>query len=404
MTSTRPVTRQLDSTAAHILAAIRHSGPLSRAQLQQRLHLSRAIVSATVDHLLEQEILCQEGVGHSHGGRRPQLFNINRHYGLIAGIDIGATSIDIALAGFSANILQRHSEPADVRRPPTELLGRVNDILLQMLQEQGATSDRLIAIGIGVPGPVRFSEGILIAPPLMPKWESFAIRNFMNETFPAANVVVDNDVNIMAIGEAASGGGRGMENFLFIKIGTGIGCGIICKGRIYRGHDGAAGDVGHICIDYNGPICHCGNTGCLEAMAGGPAIAARGAMAARAGESNFLAQRLHERGGVLTAADIGDAAKAGDRAANEIVQETGRMIGGMLASLVNFYNPQKIFIGGGVANIGIRLLSAIRMAVLRRSTALSTRHLQIELSHLGSDAGVTGSIALALDHIFEIVD
>jgi predicted NBD/HSP70 family sugar kinase len=105
-------------------------------------------------------------------------------------------------------------------------------------------------------------------------------------------VVIDNDVNVMAIGEAAAGGGQGVDNFLFIKIGTGIGCGIISQGQIYRGHDGAAGDVGHICIDYNGPICHCGNAGCLEIMAGGPAIAARGKEAAESGESDFLARRL----------------------------------------------------------------------------------------------------------------
>jgi predicted NBD/HSP70 family sugar kinase len=137
-------------------------------------------------------------------------------------------------------------------------------------------------------------------------------------------------------------------------------------------------------------------------MAGGPALAARGLEAAQSGQSDFLAHRLAEKGGVLTAADVGDAAKAGDRAANEIVRDTGRMIGGMLATLVNFFNPQLIFIGGGVSHIGIRLLSAVRQAALRRSTALATRHLRIELSQLGADAGITGAIWLALEHVFEL--
>jgi predicted NBD/HSP70 family sugar kinase len=213
---------------------------------------------------------------------------------------------------------------------------------------------------------------------------------------------VDNDVNVMAIGELSAGAGQGVDNFIFIKIGTGIGCGIICRGEIYRGSDGCAGDVGHICIDYNGPTCHCGNPGCLEAMAAGPPIAARAKKAALAGESEFLAKRLAENGNTLTAKDVGDAAAAGDRVANRIIRESGRMIGGMLAGLVNFYNPTLILIGGGVSNIGHKLLASIRQAVLRRSTALSTRRLRIEYSQLRDDAGVTGAIRLALQHIFVV--
>lgn len=395
-------TRTLNRASADVLAAVRRAGSVSRTDLQQKLHLSRSIVAATVAELTDQGILVVAGAGASQGGRRPQLFAVNGGYGYVAGVDVGATSIDLALADFGGHIVERRGEPADVRDEPEMVLGRIADLLGEMLDQHEAPAERVLAVGVGVPGPVKFAEGVLVAPPLMPTWESFAIRDFMRQRFARASVVVDNDVNVMAIGEAAAGGGVGIQNFLFIKIGTGIGCGIICRGRIYRGHDGAAGDVGHVCIDYNGPICHCGNAGCLEAMAGGPAIAARGIDAAASGKSEYLARRMAGRGGIVTAEDVGDAAKAGDRAANEIVQDTGRMIGGMLAGLVNFYNPQKIFIGGGVANIGIRLLSAIRMAVLRRSTALSTRHLQIEFSALGADAGVTGSIWLALDYVFEV--
>jgi glucokinase-like ROK family protein len=404
MPAIHETTRSLSEYENDVLVAVRRAGAASRFDLQEHLHLSRSIVSATVSDLMERGILVEAGIGDSQGGRRPQLFAVNGGYGYVAGVDVGATSVDLALADFSGRILERYAEPADVRDAPEVVLGRIADLLGDMVRRQNAGAERVVAIGIGVPGPVKFPEGVLIAPPLMPRWESFAIRAFMGERFPEASVVIDNDVNVMAIGEAAAGGGQGVDNFLFIKIGTGIGCGIISKGQIYRGHDGAAGDVGHICIDYNGPICHCGNAGCLEIMAGGPAIAARGKVAAESGESDFLARRLGNNRGILTAADVGDAAKAGDRAANNIVRDTGRMIGGMLAGLVNFYNPQKIFIGGGVVNIGIRLLSAIRQAVLRRSTALSTRHLHIELSHLGADAGVIGSIWLALDHVFEVAD
>ncbi len=394
--------RTLDLAEARILDAIRQAGPLSRAELGERLGLSRANTTAVLNHLLSLNILEERALGESQGGRRPRTYGLNGALGFVVGVDIGATSLDLALADFEGTVLERLDEPADVREEPEFLLGRVADLIEQLLARQNGRPDQVLAIGIGVPGPVQFDEGILIAPPLMPAWESFPIKHFMRQRFAAANIAVDNDVNVMALGEASAGAGKGLDNLIFLKIGTGIGSGIICQGHIYRGRDGAAGDVGHICIDYNGPVCHCGNVGCLEIMAAGPAIAERGREAAVSGESELLAEALAANNGQMTAQLVGDAAKAGDRAANEIVKTSGRMIGGMLASLVNFFNPQLILIGGGVSQIGIRLLSAIRQAVLRRSTALSTRHLRIEFSPLGKDAGVIGAISLALEHVFTV--
>ncbi|MFO7681869.1 MAG: ROK family protein [Chloroflexota bacterium] len=394
--------RTLSAAETAIVAAMRKIGPMSRAELGDWLGYSRANVTAVLNHLLSLHILEERELAESQGGRRPRTYGINGGLGFVVGLDIGATSLDIALADFNGNILERLAEAADVREKPEIVLGRGVDLIEEMLAKQNGRSEQILAIGIGVPGPVQFDKGVLIAPPLMPAWESFSIKNFMRQRFPAAQVTVDNDVNVMAIGEAHAGAGKGVENFIFLKIGTGIGCGVICHGDIYRGRDGAAGDVGHICIDYNGPICHCGNTGCLEVMAAGPAIAARGLEAAQTGASELLVSELAANNGVMTAKMVGDAAKAGDLAANEIVKSSGRMIGGMLAGLVNFYNPQMILIGGGVSHIGIRLLSAIRQAVLRRSTALSTRHLRIEFSPLGKDAGVIGAIWLALEHVFVV--
>ena len=392
-------TLMLEPLEAAVVTAIRRQGPLSRTDLSERLDYSRASVTGIVGRMIQTGVLTEAGEGKSAGGRRPFLLDINPHLGCVAGVDIGATSVDVALADFRGNILQRASEPADVRGRPDLFLGRVADLIDELLARCGATPAGVLGIGVGVPGPVEFVPGVLIAPPLMPLWEGYPIKGFFRSRYPAARVAVDNDVNIMAKGEHQAGAGRGLDNFLFIKIGTGIGCGIISHGEVYRGADGAAGDVGHICVDYNGPVCHCGNQGCLEIMAAGPAIAAAATARAEAGESAFLSARLAERG-VLTAFDVGDAAAAGDRVANEIIRRSGRMVGGVLATLVNFYNPQAVFIGGGVAGIGHGLLSAIRQATLRRATALSTRHLRVEYSQLGEDAGVIGGIWLALEHVF----
>jgi predicted NBD/HSP70 family sugar kinase len=165
---------------------------------------------------------------------------------------------------------------------------------------------------------------------------------------------------------------------------------------------GCAGDIGHICVDKNGPICRCGNTGCLEAMAAGPAIVEKALKAAKNGSSLFLHQVMEANNGLLRSEDVGAACREGDQAALEIVRTSGQMIGDVLASLVNFFNPSHIFIGGGITNIGNHLLIAIRQAVLRRSLPLATIHLSINFSRMGADVGVTGALALAREYLFAV--
>ena len=348
--------------------------------------------------------LVEIGEGVSQGGRKPRLLRINNQLGFIAGIDIGATSIDIALADVSGLILQRRSEPTDVKWSPESVLGRCSELLLELIQAQKVNPHQILGIGVGVPGPVDFSGGVLIAPPLMPEWENFPIRDFFKKTFTSAFVVVDNDVNIMALGEQRAGDGPGIDHFIFVKIGTGIGAGIISNGRIHRGSDGSAGDIGHICVDKNGPLCACGSKGCLEAMAAGPAISLKAVEAARNGSSAVLSQMRESRDGIIRPEDVNVACREGDQAALDIIRESGQMIGDVLAGLVNFFNPSHIFIGGGIANFGNHLLVAIRKAVLHRSLPLATTHLSIKFSRMGLNSGVMGAISLALDYLFAIED
>jgi glucokinase-like ROK family protein len=224
----------------------------------------------------------------------------------------------------------------------------------------------------------------------------------VQQWFPAANVVVDNDVNVMALGEINQGAGQGVDNLIFIKIGTGIGAGIICDGKIYRGSNGCAGDIGHIGVDKAGPLCHCGNNGCLETLASGPAISERALQAAQAGQSEILLRHYEENRKVLRTEDVGEAAREGDAIAIELIRESGRLVGDVLSGLVNFYNPEMIVIGGGVSNLGNMLLSSIRQTVLHRSLPLATRDLRIVFSEIGADAGVIGAVNLAMDYLFSV--
>jgi len=383
----------LSGSELTVLDSVFWCGGLSRDALANRAAFSKTRANATVAGLLDQGLLEEAGLQSSSGGRRPETLRLHHGLGVLLGADLGATGLEVAVLTPDLQVLASHREAADVRRGPGLVLSRVRALMAELLAQCGKTARDVVAIGIGVPGPVDFETGQLVNPPLMPEWDSFSIRDDLRADY-SAPVFVDNDVNLMALGELWRLQ-RGLQNFLVIKIGTGIGCGIVCHGEVYRGANGSAGDVGHICVDPHGPRCHCGNLGCVESMAGGPAIAAQAIEAARAGESPMLAAVLAERG-TITPFDVGQASRAGDAASNAIVQRAGALIGQMLASIVNFFNPSHVFIGGGITRIGPLFLASLRQSVYHRSLALSTRHLEIQYTPLGEQAGVIGAGVLAM--------
>jgi len=365
----------------------------SRHAMAEELGFSKSKANALIAGLLEQGLLAEAGLQRSSGGRRPENLQLHADLGVLVGVDIGATSLGVAVLQPDLTVLAQHEEAADVRDGPAVVLARVRALMRELLGRCGRTARDVFGIGIGVPGPVNFEIGQLVNPPLMPAWDSFSIRDYLREDY-AAPVFVDNDVNLMALGELWRLK-RSLSNFLVIKIGTGIGCGIVCHGEVYRGAAGSAGDVGHICVDQEGPRCHCGNLGCVEAMAAGPAITRMAVQAAEAGESAVLAEVLRSHGRI-EALDVGQASRAGDPAANAIVQRAGNLIGQMLASVVNFFNPSHVFIGGGITRIGPLFLAAVRQSVYQRSLALSTRHLEIQYTPLAAQGGLIGAGVLAM--------
>jgi len=369
------------------------SSSISREALATGSSFSKSRANAAVAGMLEQGVLEATGEQVATGGRRAETLRLSRDLGVLLGVALGATGLEVGVLAPDLELLAHHSEPADVRDGPAIVLARVRSKMRELLAQCGAKPRDVIGIGIGVPGPVDFESGQLVNPPLMPEWDAYSIRDDLRADF-SAPVFVDNDVNVMALGELWRMQ-RGLQNFLVVKVGTGIGCGIVCHGQVYRGANGSAGDVGHICVDPAGPRCHCGNLGCVEAMAAGPAIARAATEAADAGQSVLLQHMLAEHG-VLKLQDVARASRAGDVAANAIVQRAGALIGQMLASVVNFYNPSHVFIGGGIQRIGPLFLAAVRQSVYHRSLALSTRHLEIQYTPLGERAGLIGASVLAM--------
>jgi glucokinase-like ROK family protein len=381
-----------DPAAARVLRRLRDAGALSRAELADRLEVPRARLLTVLDSLLGADLVREAGPAASRGGRRSTLVELNREL-RFAAVDLGARSIDVEITDGGLEPVVAHAEPADIRSGPKVILHRVSEILAKFKAE--GAYERLQAIGIGVPGPVSFRDGVPVSPPIMPGWDRYPVREVLSREH-GCPVVVDNDVNIMAIGERYAGVAHSVDNLLFLKIGTGIGCGIYLDGEVYRGTDGCAGDIGHIQIDDHGPVCACGNTGCLEAYFGGAALARDALAAARNGQSPALAERLATNGAV-SASDVAAGAAEGDTVCVQLIREGGRRVGGVLASLVSFINPSMIVIGGGLAGLGHVLLAEIRSVVYRRSLPLATGNLPVVMSELGPRAGVVGAALLASD-------
>jgi glucokinase-like ROK family protein len=379
---------------ARLLRLLRDDGPRSRAELGDAVALSKTKVALELDRLVDLGLVVGAGLAESRGGRRSSIVQVSPALRFVA-VDIGATSVDVAVTDGRLQVLRHLREPMDVRRGPMPVLDLVLDLVAKLRAD--GHLDEVHGVGVGVPGPVSFREGVPVVPPIMPGWDHFPVRETIGQAL-GCPVLVDNDANIMALGELHAGTARFVDDFLFVKVGTGIGCGIVVEGRVYRGLSGSAGDIGHMSVADEGPVCTCGRTGCLEAHFGGAALARDAEAAARSGRSGHLAERLAEEGS-LSAVDVGLAAASGDPVAVELVRDGGRHLGRVLASLVSFFNPGLVVIGGGVAGLGHALLAEVRGVVYRRSLPLATGNLPIVLSELGDSAGIVGGARLISDHV-----
>ncbi|HEU0042249.1 MAG TPA: ROK family protein, partial [Jiangellaceae bacterium] len=353
-------------------------------------------MAVEVGRLTDLDLAAEVGPAASRGGRRSTLVDLSEHVRFI-GIAVGATAMSVAITDGRLAVLGQLYQPCDVRSGPEPVLATALSLARKLLAEHGV--DRPAGVGIGVPGPVDFHTGVPVSPPIMPGWDAYPVRDALAREL-GCPVLLDNDVNVMALGEQHSGVAKSVQDFLFVKIGTGIGCGIVVGGELYRGVDGCAGDIGHIRVEEFGPTCACGNTGCLEAFFGGAALARDAMAAARGGRSTTLEALLVEKGR-LTAEDVAIAVSQGDPQAVQMIREGGRRVGVVLAGLVSFFNPGLIVIGGRVSRLGHSLLAEIRGVVYRRSLPLATGNLPVVLSEMGDDAGTVGAARLISEAVYD---
>jgi glucokinase-like ROK family protein len=386
-----------------ILDMIRFTpGGISRAEIARQILLTRAAVSTIIDDLERAGLVDESDTGPTTGGRRPILLEIDPRFGYIVGIDMGATHVGLVVTDFSAHVLEEIEHPFVVADGPRSCLAIINDYLTELLGRLNLNINQVTAVGMGVPGPVVAEAGGVSSPPIMPGWDEYPIRKTLQELWHVP-VSLGNDAELGALGEWAYGAGRGETNLAYIKVGTGLGAGLLIDGQIYRGTTGTAGEIGHITIQENGPLCTCGNYGCLEAMAGGEAIARKAREAIKAGKRTQLSDLAPD---TILAVNVAAAAQRGDLVAQQIITEAGSHLGIAVASLVNLFNPGMVVIGGGVSQLGDLLLEPIRKTVMERSLHSSAKAVRIMSSVLGRRASSMGAVVqainLSLDRLVDV--
>lgn len=384
-----------------ILDLIRFTvGGITRADISRQLGLTRAAVSGIIKDLVDEGIV-REGETKFSGGRRPVTLEIVPEKGFVIGVDIGATHLYVCLSDFGAKIIHEGEVNIDINDGPEIVLTQVEQLIQQILREKSLDLKEISAIGVGVPGPVIFEKGTVSMPPIMPGWNNFPIRDYLSKKL-GKPVLVNNDAELGALGEWAYGAGRGEKNITYIKVGTGIGAGLIFENKIYHGTAGAAGEIGHTTIDEKGPQCTCGNFGCLEALAGGYAITQKASSALESGKRSLLKEKMNSH--KITAKDVIATAKMGDLLSQQIISDAGKYLGIAIAGLINVINPAIVIIGGGVSASGDLLLDPIREAVSNRSLFASFSTVRISAALLGKRATGMGAITQALSYIIHKTD
>lgn len=373
--------RELVST---VLGLVWRRRQISRAEIARQTGRSRSTISEVVGRLLGTGLLAEVGSGESRGGRRPILIGFQDDAGVILGVDIGATHISVILTDLRGNALAWRERPHPVRSDPKGADALITGLGEACLHEWNGDRDRLLGIGVAVPSPVDPESPDVVLDRILPAWRGHGILDRLRSVFDAP-VFVDNDANLGAVAEHWWGEAVGIDDFVYLKVATGVGAGLMLGGEIYRGATGVAGEIGHISIDPNGPECVCGNRGCLATFVGTRHLVQRA--------RDLLAEYPDS---VLAGTEPGiraieDAALADDALALRVVNEAAIHLGTVVAGVLNLMNPGSVVIGGSLARAGDRLLTPLREAVASRTLVASAAASEIRASEMGERATALGA-------------
>ncbi|GHJ96629.1 transcriptional regulator [Streptomyces sp. NE5-10] len=364
-----------------VVRAVRMAGSLTQAEIARSTGLSAATVSNIVRELKDGGTV--EVTPTSAGGRRARSVSLSGDAGIVIGVDFGHTHLRVAVGNLAHQVLAEESEPLDVDASAAEGFDRAEQLVNRLIEATGIGRDKVIGVGLGVPGPIDVSSGTLGSTSILPGWGGINPAEELSARL-GVPVHVDNDANLGALGELVWGSGRGVKDLAYIKVASGVGAGLVIDGRVYRGPGGTAGEIGHITLDESGPVCRCGNRGCLETF-----TAARYVLP--------LLQPSH--GPDLTMERMVQLAREGDPGCRRVIADVGRHIGSGIANLCNLLNPSRVVLGGDLAEAGELVLAPIRDSVGRYAIPSAARQLSLVQGALGARAEVLGALALVLSEM-----
>jgi predicted NBD/HSP70 family sugar kinase len=367
---------------ARILDVLRLEGPLARTEIVRSAGLSRATVSSLLTELLERRLV-REGVDSRRlgsGGRPPALVDLEPTAAAGVGVDVGRTHVRVVVADLGLNVLAEGVHRVDVPDHPQETLELVVALTEQVLHESGVERTQLLGVGVGLPGPVDRASGRLGSATILPGWVGLAPRAELEKRLRSP-VLVENDANLGALAEGLLGAGRGSRVLAYVKVAAGVGAGLLVDGRLFRGASGTAGEIGHTTLANSGPVCRCGNRGCLEQLAGATALLAQ--MAAAGIELDGVDDLLR-------------LATEGHAGARRVLADAGEHIGLAVANLVTLLDADRVVVGGELGAANELLIGPLRYAA--RSAAVTTAGSSIDIvaAELGERAEALGAVTLVL--------
>ena len=369
-----------EANRARIVESLKHHGHLTQVELAGSTGLSPATVSNIVKELAASGVLNTSVTSRS--GRRATEVTLARELGLVAGLHFSARHLRVAISDVGRTIVAENHAPLALDHRYDRELDRATLLLSDMLESVDATFDDLLAVGIGLPAPVDVRTGRIATPGLLRGWEGVDVADVMQRRIETP-VFVDNEANLGGLAEARSGAARGSRGAAYIRVGHGVSAGLMINGTIFHGVTGKAGQIGHVTIDENGPVCRCGSRGCLDTLAGGPA----------------LLELFRDDPGMQRIRDLLVRADGGDPSARRVLADAGRHIGIAAASLCNLFDPELLVIGGELAQAGEILLAPLRHALERSALAGEGGVPEVVQGALGDRAEVLGALALAIENV-----
>jgi predicted NBD/HSP70 family sugar kinase len=362
-----------------VLDALRRLQPISRSDLALATELTPATMTNLVGELTALGLVHETPAETRQIGRRPSLLTFNHAAGAVIGIEISRRAVRGVLSDLAGNVLLRAGRDHSASVAPAAVLASVNAVIAK-LKKHGSP----LGIGVGVPGPVDTAAGVVLEPPNFPGWHEVPLGEQLRARW-GVDVWLDDDAKTAALGERWFGagrgfGGQGAQNLLYVSIGEGIGAGLIVRDRLYRGTHDLAGEIGHTTLDIDGPLCECGNRGCLEMLVSIPAL-------------------LQTMGGVSSIAEVHTLAEAGDAGARALKERAYRYLAAGVGNAVNFYDPDLIVLGGALIQAWPELCGEIATRVRGRSFAFASRNVSIQVAQLGADSSALGAASLVIEQI-----